>query len=99
MHKPPAIAYIDDRAIRYDPLCTNLVEQIETFNPDIKQIDELYNMNELELVIQYRNLTNNYKTINDKFDNKYPTNLDSKESIVMHTRVLQEWIKAVEKYL
>lgn len=99
MHKPPAIAYIDDRAIKYDPLCTNLVEQIESFNPDLKQIDELYNMNELELLNQLYQLSNNFKILNDKFDNKYPTNSDSKESIIIHTRLLQEWIRAVQKYL
>lgn len=37
MEKPPAVVYIDDRAICFDGKCENLLEKIEAFEPWYKK--------------------------------------------------------------
>lgn len=91
--KPPALVYVDDRAICYDPDATNLVDQIECFKPH-RQIKEHYKkLSELELLglLQIKNRM--FKEANDMFDK------NKEKDPILATKMMDEWIQAVLKYV
>ena len=91
--KPPALVYIDDRAICYDPDATNLVDQIECFKTH-RQIKQNYEkLSELELLgmIQLKNRL--FKEANDMFDKNL------KKDPIASIKIMDEWIQSVLKYV
>ena len=91
--KPPAMVYVDDRAICYDPDATNLVDQIECFKTH-RQIKQNYEkLSELELLgmIQLKNRL--FKEANDMFDKNL------KKDPIASIKIMDEWIQTVLKYV
>ncbi len=93
--KPPAICYIDDRAICYDPKMNNLYDLIINFKPNQTIYKEINEMDAFNLLLQQSVLKTKFDEVNKKIEEKYPV----KENIDIYTKILQEWINSVEKYL
>lgn len=93
--KPPAICYIDDRAICYDPLMNNLYETITSFKPNQKIEQDYNNMDEFNLLLNQKMMQTKFEEVNKQIEEKYPV----KENPTIYLKILQEWIDAVEKYL
>lgn len=91
--KPPAIVYIDDRAIKYDPISRNLIDQIDNFTTYQKDIQILENLNEEESMNYLQQLINEYNISFEKFKNL--KDIDKIPYIMM----LKDFIKIINKYL
>ena len=91
--KPPALVYVDDRAICYDPDATNLVDQIEHFKPHRQIAEEYSKLSELEMLglLQVKN------RLFSEANNLYDKNKD--RNIILATKMMDEWIQAVLKYV
>ena len=93
--KPPALVYIDDRAICYDPNSSTLYEQIINFEPYQKSLKKYEEMNELEL-LGYLSIQNKlFQEVNNQLEAKYP----AKDNPIISIKIMDDWIKAVQKYL
>ena len=91
--KPPALVYIDDRAICYDPDATNLIDQIECFKPH-RQVKEHYEkMSELELLglLQIKNRM--FSQANALFDK------NKERDVILAIKMMDEWTQSVLKYV
>lgn len=93
--KPPAICYIDDRAICYDPKMNNLYDSIINFKPNQKIEQDYNNMNEFDLLVNQKMLACKFEEVNNQIEEKLPV----KENPIIYLKILQEWIDTVEKYL
>lgn len=91
--KPPAIVYIDDRAIKYDPISRNLIDQIDNFTTYQKDIQILENLNEEESMNYLQQLINEYNTSFEKFKNLKDTDK------IPYIMMLKDFIKIINKYL
>lgn len=93
--KPPAIVYIDDRAICYDPKMTTLYECITNFKTN-QQIEKEYkDMSREEQELNYKSLTFSIEKGIEALKNKY--NIEENLDIIL--KIQKEWIEAIEKYL
>lgn len=91
--KPPAMVYIDDRAICYDPDANNLVDQIECFQTH-RQVKEHYKkMSGFELLGMLQVKNRMFKEANDLFDK------NKEKDPILATKMMDEWIQAVLKYV
>lgn len=93
--KPPAICYIDDRAICYDPKMNNLYEIITSFKPNQQIEQDFDNMDEFNLKLNQAAIQTKFEEVNKQIEEKYPV----KENPTIYLKILQEWIDTVEKYL
>lgn len=93
--KPPAICYIDDRAICYDPKMNNLYETIISFKPNQQIEEDFDNMDEFNLKLNQAAIQTKFEEVNKQIEEKYPV----KENPTIYLKILQEWIDTVEKYL
>lgn len=103
-HKPPALVYIDDRAICFDSDYHNLLNEIVNFKPAQSKRTEYENLNELELLMCLKQRNDEFKLVNDKFSEKYGTKdaLDDsvlKERMIINIKLMDDWINSVKKYL
>lgn len=99
--KPPALIYIDDRAIKYDPLSTNLEFQIEHFNTNKQLLDELEKMNEFQLYFKFKAIVEEFSNLQDMFSQKYDLSdiNTSKENMIATVRMYQDTNEVIKKYL
>lgn len=91
--KPPAMVYIDDRAICYDPLDKNILNEILKFKPNQKVFNEYNELNDLALLFELKSRTQEFEEINKRFDEKH------KGDGILSLKILDEWINTVKKYL
>ena len=92
-HKPPALVYIDDRAINFDPLDKNLYEEIINFIPKQKEEEKYSKLSDLELLYLIQQKTNEFEQVNNEFDNKH------KGDGLLSLKIIDEWTSIVKKYL
>lgn len=92
-HKPPALVYIDDRAINFDPLDKNLYEEIINFIPKQKEEEKYSKLSDLELLYLIQQKTKEFEQINNEFDNKH------KGDGLLSLKIIDEWTSIVKKYL
>lgn len=102
--KPPALVYIDDRAIRYDPLCTNLLDQIINFKPDNKIESDYDSLNELLLLVELNSKKKQFEEANKAFDKKFGNKDEMslqqlKQAMIINIKLMDDWIASVKKYL
>lgn len=92
-HKPPALVYIDDRAINFDPLDKNLYEEIINFIPKQKEEEKYNKLSDLELLYLIQQKTKEFEQVNNEFDNKH------KGDGLLGLKIIDEWTSIVKKYL
>ena len=92
-HKPPALVYIDDRAINFDPLDKNLYEEIINFIPKQKEEEKYSKLSDLELLYLIQQKTKEFEQVNNEFDNKH------KGDGLLGLKIIDEWTSIVKKYL
>lgn len=92
-HKPPALVYIDDRAINFDPLDKNLYEEIINFIPRQKEEEKYSKLSDLELLYLIQQKTKEFEQVNNEFDNKH------KGDGLLGLKIIDEWTSIVKKYL
>lgn len=92
-HKPPALVYIDDRAINFDPLDKNLYEEIINFIPKQKEEEKYSKLSDLELLYLIQQKTKEFEQVNNEFDNKH------KGDGLLSLKIIDEWTSIVKKYL
>lgn len=92
-HKPPALVYIDDRAINFDPLDKNLYEEIINFIPKQKEEEKYSKLSDLELLYLIQQKTKEFEQVNNEFDNKH------KGDGLLGLKIIDEWTLIVKKYL
>lgn len=92
-HKPPALVYIDDRAICFDPKDNNLYEEIINFIPKQKDIQLYERLSDLEILHLLRQKNIEFEEINREFDSKH------KADGILSLKIIEEWINTVKKYL
>ena len=92
-HKPPALVYIDDRAINFDPLDKNLYEEIINFIPKQKEEEKYSKLPDLELLHLIQQKTKEFEQVNNEFDNKH------KGDGLLSLKIIDEWTSIVKKYL
>ena len=92
-HKPPALVYIDDRAINFDPLDKNLYEEIINFIPKQKEEEKYSKLPDLELLHLIQQKTKEFEQVNNEFDNKH------KGDGLLGLKIIDEWTSIVKKYL
>lgn len=92
-HKPPALVYIDDRAINFDPLDKNLYEEIINFIPKQKEEEKYSKLSDLELLYLIQQKTKEFEQVNNEFDNKH------KGDGLLGLKIIDEWTSVVKKYL
>lgn len=91
--KPPALVYIDDRAICYDPDATNLVDQIECFKPH-QQVRQSYDkLSDLEILGMLQIKNRLFNEANDMFDKNLT------KDPILSIKIMDEWIQTVLKYV
>lgn len=90
--KPPAAVYVDDRAIKYDPDCKNLFDQIDTFQPYQKIRANYEKLSELEILGMLQLKNRMFKEANDLFDK------NAKRDPILSIMMMDDWIQAVIKY-
>lgn len=93
--KPPAIVYIDDRAICYDPNMNNLYDKIINFSTNQQKQSNYEQMNDLELLGLLTIKTKQFEQLNDAVNIKYPP----KNNPIISMKILDEWIESLQKYL
>ena len=92
-HKPPALVYIDDRAICFDPKDNNLYNEIINFIPKQKDIQLYERLSDLELLHLLHRKTREFEEVNNRFDEI------RKGNAVLALKLIDYWIEAVKKYL
>ena len=103
--KPPALLYIDDRAIKYDPYTISLVNQIIGFKPYQERIKEYENMNPMDLLNLLKLKTTEHQTLNEFFDEKYTTTDANKtiddmvKSMIITIKLYDDLNECIRKYL
>lgn len=94
-NKPPALVYVDDRALKYDPMSNNLYEQIKNFKPSQEKLDTYKNMNNLAKLIILKSKNKVFEQVNKMLNEKY----SPKDYPELSMKILDEWIEVIEKYL
>ena len=92
-HKPPALVYIDDRAICFDPKDNNLYNEIINFIPKQKDIQLYERLSDLELLHLLHRKTREFEEVNNRSDEI------RKGNAVLALKLIDYWIEAVKKYL
>lgn len=91
--KPPALVYVDDRAICYDPMSTNLYSQITQFTPN-QDIETKYkNFTDFETLMVLKMKQQQFEQVNKLLNDKY------KNDPIISLKIMDEWIASVQKYL
>lgn len=90
--KPPALVYIDDRSICFDPKDKNLYNEIIEFKPYSKTIQDYKQMSDLELLGLMQLKSRQFSELNKKFDEK-PVDP------IISIKLLDDWIKSLQKYI
>lgn len=93
--KPPAIVYIDDRAICYDPNMNNLYDRIINFKTQQTLQQDYEKLNDLELLGLLTIKTKQFEQLNKEIENKYP----AKDNPIVSIKILDGWIESLQKYL
>lgn len=91
--KPPALVYIDDRAIKFDPKADNLLDQIINFQPNIKLYEKYSKLNEFDLLLTLKARNEKFIELNNKFDKI------SKDNPIKSLMLIDLWIEALERYI
>ena len=92
-HKPPALVYIDDRAICFDSKDNNLYNEIINFIPKQKQEEKYSKLSDLELLYLIQQKTKEFEQVSNDFEEI------RKRNPVLTLKLIDYWIEAVKKYL
>lgn len=93
--KLPAMCYIDDRAICYDPNMNNLYDRIINFKTQQTLQQDYEKLNDLELLGLLTIKTKQFEQLNKEIENKYP----AKNNPIISIKILDGWIESLQKYL
>lgn len=92
--KPPALVYIDDRAINFDPNNNNLLNEILMFNTQISKYKEYEKLTDLEKVGMIKIRQSEFNRINKELYSQ-----ENEVDPIIQLKILDEWIATVKKYL
>lgn len=94
--KPPALVYIDDRAICYDPNNINLLNDILNFKPVVKQLEKYENISGLSLQLELEAKQKDFQNRMNMFTEVFKL-IEPKISIMIYEEMTNTLNKYIER--